>query len=139
MQENEIMQEEYAQEGAWMQEKTIEGEAKQFPKREKFKTVIEGKELAITKEFQFLNEGKKISSSFGTAILFLVKDKFDNQDKDWFINTKKWSLLKEIKANAPLTGKTAKITRVGKTKQDTRYSVIFLKPEEVSVKKEVIQ
>jgi hypothetical protein len=138
MQENEKTQEN--QEGAWMQEDSGNADGSQdFQKREKFRIVIEGKELAVTKEFQFLNEGKKIKSDYGEAIVFLVLDKFDEQEKDYFVNTKKWSLLKEIKANAPLTGKTVKITRVGKTKTDTRYSMVFLKPQEVAVKKEVVQ
>ena len=125
MQENKT-QENQEEEGAWQKDYSGNAEGTEFPKREKFRIVIEGKELAVTKEFQFLNEGKKIKSDYGEAIVFLVLDKFDNKEKDYFVSCKKWSLLKEIKANAPLTSKIAKITRVGKTKQDTRYSVQFL-------------
>lgn len=137
MQENK--EQENQQEGEWMQETSTDQEGKEYPQREKFRIVIEGKELAITKELQFLNEGKKIKSDYGEAIVFLVLDKFDSKEKDYFVSCRKWSLLKEIKANAPLTGKTAKITRIGKTKQDTRYSVEFLQPEKLNVEKAVIK
>ena len=76
------------------------------------------------KEIIFLDEGTSIENKYGRSVLFNVKEGGD--EKVWFINKTKFSLLKEIKANAPLKDKKAAVLRIGKEKTDTRYSIKFL-------------
>src|SRR3990167_8644612 len=105
--------------GNWMQEMQDEQEYERKPKLR----IGDGEQVEIT----FLDEGTKITSQYGESILFNVKE--NNVEKVWFVNTNKYTLLREIKNQAPLTGKTAKLTRIGKTKQDTRYSIKFQSSE----------
>lgn len=77
------------------------------------------------KEVTFLDEGKVIDSlDYGKAILFSVK--VEGTEMVWFVSTKKFSILREIAHNKPVTNRIARVTRIGKGKADTRWSIKFL-------------
>lgn len=72
----------------------------------------------------FLDEGKEITSvEYGKAILFAVKVK--EIEHIWFVGIKKFTILKEIAHNKPITNKNATVTRVGTTRADTRWKIVF--------------
>lgn len=84
-------------------------------------TFQDGDQKTIT----FLDEGtKNVNEQYGTSIIFKVK--CENQELVWFVSAKKYTILTEIAHQKPITGKTAKVTRVGKEKKDTRWSIKFI-------------
>ena len=95
--------------------------AEQKPKDERPKLKIKDGEQV---EVIFADEGKEINSiDYGKAILFVVKVK--ETEMLWYVGIKKFTLLKEIVHNKPITNKKAKITRIGTTKADTRWKIAF--------------
>lgn len=73
----------------------------------------------------FLDEGtKNLNEEYGTSIIFKVK--CEEKELLWFVGVKKYTILTEIAHQKPITGKTAKVTRVGKEKKDTRWSIKFI-------------
>ncbi len=96
--------------------------AEQKPRDTRPKLKIQdGEQVEVT----FLDEGKVIDSlDYGKAILFSVQVK--GEEMVWFVSTKKFSLLREIAHNKPVVTKVARVTRIGKGKADTRWSIKFL-------------
>ena len=108
-----------------MQEESINDWTQEFlqekPKDPRPKLKIkDGEQVTL----QFLDEGKTINSTdYGKSILFAVK--INNTEHIWFVNTKKFTILKEIAHNKPITNKKATVTRVGTTRADTRWKIVF--------------
>lgn len=109
-----------------MQEQTTQDWSQDFLQEQKPKDtrpklkIKDGEQVIIT----FLDEGKEINpTDYGKAILFSVN--YKNTEHIWFVNTKKFTLLKEIAHNKPITNKQARITRIGTTKTDTRWKITF--------------
>lgn len=76
-------------------------------------------------DVMFLDAGQRIENlEYGASILFNVV--VNKVDMVWFVGVKKFSILQEIAHNKPIAGKLARVTRVGKTKKDTRWSIRFL-------------
>ena len=83
-----------------------------------------------SEEVLFMNEGKlNTHSDFGESIVFEVnikevKDKVEQVvTKNFYVNPKNFSLLKQLKELGTLTGTAVKISRVGEKKSDTRYTI----------------
>ena len=89
----------------------------QYEKLPSFK-ILDGE----TKSIKFLDEGKQISKP-EPAIIFTVEEA--GIRKNYWLKKKQFNILKEIRKNIPLLGKKMRITRVGSTKTDTRYSIKF--------------
>ena len=87
----------------------------------KFNITLNKGEIARTEEVIFLNNGIPIDNQYGKSILFQIQHK--NVDMVWFIKAKSFSILKEIKKNIPLEGKTFLVTRAGTTQADTRWAI----------------
>lgn len=109
-----------------MQEESINDWSQEYLQEQKPKDdrpklkILDGDQVTIT----FLDEGKEITSvDYGKAILFSVKVK--ETEMAWFVGIKKFTLLKEIAHNKPVINKTATITRIGKTRTDTRWKIKF--------------
>jgi hypothetical protein len=75
-------------------------------------------------ELSFCDQGVEIPSpEYGPAIMFTVKVK--EVEMVWFVSKKKFTILTVIARNKPLVGKSALVTRIGKGKADTRWSIKF--------------
>src|SRR3990167_10826328 len=83
--------------GDWMQEMQDEQEYERKPKLR----IGDGEQVEIT----FLDEGTKITSQYGESILLNVKE--NNVEKVWFVNTNKYTLLREIKKSSALDWKNS--------------------------------
>ena len=80
--------------------------------------ILDGEE----KTFEFLNEGSpNVHPDFGSSVVFLVKHK--DEEKKWYVKDNNFALLNQIKVLGVLKGKTAKVSRVGSTKSNTRYTL----------------
>lgn len=97
-----------------------EGEKVRLPK---FNITLNKGEIARTEEIRFINNGTKINNQYGESIMFQIQHK--NVDMVWFIKSKSYSLLKEIKKAIPVEGKAAEVTRAGTTQTDTRWAIKF--------------
>lgn len=76
------------------------------------------------KQFRFADNGKEIkSSAYGDAILFTVVH--EGEKKYFWVKKTRFSILEPIAKNMPVEGRECRITRIGKTKTDTRYSLVF--------------
>lgn len=74
--------------------------------------------------FTFQDEGtRKESNDYGTSIVFAVKVDNEEEIKLWYVNTRNYDLLGQIKSLGNLTGLKAKVKRVGSRKSDTRYTI----------------
>jgi len=112
----------------FMEEKTVLDWKENFRKESKENQdlkpklkILDGESHNIT----FLDEGVRIKSAkYGDAVLFNVLE--NSIEKVWFVSVNKWSMLKEIARNDPLAGKAANIMRIGKDKDNTRYSIKFV-------------
>lgn len=78
-----------------------------------------------TKKVIFLDEGKKnVHADFGTSIVFKVEH--ESEEMNFYIKENNFSLLKQIKELGTLVGKVTEISRVGKQKSDTRYTIVAI-------------
>lgn len=89
----------------------------------KFNITLNKGEIARSENIIFLDNGKPIDNQYGKSIMFNVN--YKGADFIWFIKSKSYSLLKEIKKNMPIQGKPAKVTRAGTTQADTRWAIEF--------------
>lgn len=89
----------------------------------KFNITLTKGEIARTETITFQDNGVPIDNQYGKSILFHIKHK--EADFVWFVKAKSYSLLKEIKKQMPIVGKTAEVTRAGTTQSDTRWAVKF--------------
>ena len=80
------------------------------------------------KGLEFVDEGKSVKTKFGDAILFQVME--SGQKKYWWVRRTQYNILNPLVKNRPLLGKRAVITRIGSTKDDTRYSLKFYEKKE---------
>jgi len=77
------------------------------------------------KTIEFLDNGQKSEHiTYGKSILFKVKE--SGAELAWYVKTNKFTILDEITRNKPVIGKKARVTRVGKGKTDTRWSIKFV-------------
>jgi hypothetical protein len=68
----------------------------------------------------FLDEGKKnVHPDYGTSIAFRISK--EKEEKIWYVNSKNFDLLGQIKALGKITGIVVSVTRFGNTKSNTRY------------------
>ena len=82
---------------------------------------IADKETAI---FTFQNEGeKRTHPDYGTSIVFQVAPLNEESTKYWYVNSRNFDLLGQIKELGNLTGLKVKVTRKGSKKSDTRYII----------------
>lgn len=80
--------------------------------------ILDGENATIV----FLDGGTKVTHpDYGTSIVFQVNH--ENEDKRFFVKENNFAFLAQIKALGKLTGKGAKISRIGSKKSDTRYSI----------------
>jgi len=76
-----------------------------------------------TVSFTFKDEGKKnVHPDFGTSIAFRVED-VAKEEKIWYVNSKNYDLLGQIKSLGALKDLKVEVTRVGSKKSDTRYII----------------
>ena len=94
-------------------------ENSQYEKLPAFKC-LDGETQTIEK---FLDEGKPVKNQNGESILFTIQQ--NGTKKYWWVKITQFTILKEIRKNMPVTGKSCRVTRVGSGKQDTRYSLKF--------------
>jgi len=72
--------------------------------------------------FDFKDEGKKnVHPDFGTSIAFKVLKDNEKEEKVWYVNSRNYDLLGQIKVLGALTGLKVEVTRIGSKKSDTRY------------------
>jgi len=75
-----------------------------------------------TVNFIFQDEGKKISHpDYGSFIVFSVD--IGTGVRNWYVNTRNFDLLGQIKALGKLKGLKCTVKRTGSKKSDTRYSI----------------
>ena len=84
-------------------------------------------------EVMFADEGtKKVSADYGTSVAFSVivtkhsDSKFvvDKEPRVFYVKANNFDLLGQIKAIGTLVGATARISRIGSTKSNTRYKIV---------------
>ena len=77
-----------------------------------------------TSVFTFKDEGKKnVHPDYGTSIAFKVLKDNEKDEKVWYVNSKNYDLLGQIKLLGILTGLKVEVTRIGSKKSDTRYII----------------
>jgi len=88
-----------------------------------------------TKIIKFLDEGRKYKNpSYDPAIIFTVE--CEGNKYTYFVNVRTYGLLGAIKnLGQPLTGKIAKISRIGTDKKDTRYTLEPVGEQQASTSK----
>ena len=74
--------------------------------------------------FNFQDEGlKKESIDYGSSIVFGVKVSGETETKLWYVSSKNYDLLGQIKALGNLIDLKVKVTRKGSKRSDTRYTI----------------
>jgi len=74
--------------------------------------------------FTFIDEGtKKESTDFGISIVFGVKLEGEENVQLWYVNSRNYDLLGQIKTLGKLKDLKAKVKRIGSRKSDTRYTI----------------
>lgn len=102
----------------WAQEYLKEEESAE-PRLPKLK-IGDGEQV----ELSFCDNGVEIPSpEYGPAIMFTVKVK--ELLMVWFVSKKKYTILTAIARAKPIVGRSALVTRIGKGKADTRWSIKF--------------
>lgn len=97
----------------------LQEEGKQEPRLPKLK-ILDGEQVEVS----FCDNGVEIPNpEYGPAIMFTVKVK--DVLMVWFVGKKKFSILTAIARAKPIVGRSALVTRIGKGKADTRWSIKF--------------
>lgn len=103
----------------WSKEYLQEENEKESTRLPKLK-ILDGEQVEVS----FCDNGVEIPSpEYGPAIMFTVKVK--EQLMVWFVSKKKFSILTAIARAKPIVGRSALVTRIGKGKADTRWSIKF--------------
>ena len=75
--------------------------------------------------YLFLDEGtKRTHPDFGTSVVFKVEH--EKEQKNFYVRETNYAFLGQIKDLGILTGRAAKVSRVGSKKSDTRYSIALI-------------
>ena len=70
----------------------------------------------------FISEGmKKSSVDFGNSVVFEVEQK--EIAKNWYVSANNFNLLGQLKEIGKLIGQVVDISRTGKRRSDTRYTI----------------
>jgi len=85
-------------------------------------------EVSFTAEIIFKNEGEKetIKTPWGERKVITFKIEHEQKEKIMQVGETQFDYLKAIANAKPLTGKKAKVTRVGTTQKDTKRTIKFL-------------
>jgi len=89
-----------------------------------FKDALEQGELSYNAEIKFLDEGTEQTNNFKDKVI-RFEIEVNGETKTMDVKANQYDYLKIIAENKPLTGKTAKHSRTGSTRSDTRRTIKF--------------